>query len=70
MTRFSKHELSEIYQGEVTAVSDFIALHRKKGDRPATWFTQQERRLAAHMQIHEWLKQAAARDAKEEAQNG
>ncbi|MBN7755469.1 hypothetical protein JYP46_01415 [Nitratireductor aquimarinus] len=68
MTRFTKQELCEIFAGEIAAIKDFAALHRKKGDRPEAWFSQQDRRLAAHQQILGWLKQAAERDRKEEMQ--
>lgn len=70
MIRFTKQELCEIFAGEITSITDFMAVRRKKGDRPEAWFSQQERRLAAHRQIYDWLKAAAERDRKEEQMNG
>lgn len=61
--KFSMAELYEIYQGVCASLADFIDLHRLKKDRPDSWFSQQERLLAAHRQTRDAYERAAKRDA-------
>ena len=45
--RLSYAELSEIFEGAANSRRQFIADHRRRKDRPDTWFHQQERELRA-----------------------
>lgn len=60
--RLSYAELSEIFEGAANSRRQFIADHRRREDRPDTWFHQQERELRAFMQAQQDYRRAASRE--------
>lgn len=59
--RLSYAELSEIFEGAANSRRQFIADHRRRKDRPDTWFQQQERELRAFMQAQQDYRAASNR---------
>lgn len=59
--RLSYAELSEIFEGAANSRRQFIADHRRREDRPDTWFHQQERELRAFMQAQQDYRAASNR---------
>lgn len=62
-------EMLQMAQGEVAAIADLIALHRKKNTRPASWFEQHERIHQYRRQVAMVLEQEHARRAAQKERN-
>lgn len=60
--RLSYAELSEIFEGASNSRRQFIEEHRRRKDRPDTWFHQQERELRAFMQAQQDYRRAADKE--------
>jgi hypothetical protein len=62
-------EMLQMAHGEVAALADLIALHRKKNTRPASWFEQNERTLQYRRQVIMVLENETKRRAADNERN-
>lgn len=60
--RLSHAEMADIFAGARSSREQFIHLHRRRKDRPETWFHQQERELQAFAQAEGDYRRASQRE--------